>query len=137
MKKLNEYQYLIERPMELSEALRELFVEIDEDQGDYHIMTGETPMHYPYVVFFEVNTENSIVDCHYVGLSAFRLEASDKVKLFEFNLRKTEHTSPYRVREFSYQLPARDVVDALVKLGQSHSKDELYELEVLTIEQVK
>ena len=138
MKKLKEDTYLIEGIAQLSMAIDAYFAETDRSAEFVDIHNDEPPKAYPYVVVFNEYEERNVLECRYVELADFENRDEDaKEHLFEFRLQRVYLTTPYRVRESDYQIPALDIFDAMVKLGQTHHRDEEYELKVLSWRQVK
>ena len=139
MKKLAENIYRIDRRGELEEAVLHYFqnsVFHSKPQSvptAYSVRYYDLPEVYPYVVVMLDDDEREEMTFEYVSLAMFeRNSEEDKDHLFEFNIRRVYLTSPYRVRESLYQIPAKDIFKALLALGQTHSRDEEYDLEVIS-----
>lgn len=137
-------QYLIEQPGELLDAIDLSKQRADlEEFGATEVLTEYTrlmspiPTTYPYVVVIEAGDEITTLICTFVKPSAFTALPDDKEHLYEFSLRRSGLESPYKVRESKYQIPARDIFEAHLKLGQVHHRDEEYDLEVLSWLQVR
>lgn len=140
MKKLRELIYRIDRPLELSAVVDDVFKEYELNKsGETHdVCLGVPPEVFPYIVIVNLRAESSTVDIEYVTPADFiNREEGAKERLFEFRIKRTDRDSPYRVRESDYQIPARDLFEAHLKLGQVHHNDDRYELEVLSWKQVK
>lgn len=138
MKKLKEDTYLIEGIMQLPMAIDAYFAETERTSEHVDIRGGEPPENYPYIVVFAEYGEHDVLECRYVELADFENRGEDaKEHLFEFRIRRVYLTTPYRVRESDYQIPARDIFEAMLRLGQTHHRDEEYELTVLNWRQVK
>lgn len=93
----------------------------------------DMPTEYPYVLTVESDKVMGQLYLTFVSLEQFR----DVGELFEFELKRTDLVSPYTVRFNRYQVPAKDVFDAYLKLGQTHHRDEDYDLEVISCRAVK
>lgn len=140
MKKLQDWQYLIERPLELHVALDALFKEMEcsDERDHYTINYGSIPEETPYVVLFDLITNHDVVDCNYVKMSDFKsADPEGKEHLFEFKIRKTGLDSPYAIRESDYQMPAKDLPEAIFKMGQTCYRDDEYLYEILSWNQVR
>lgn len=138
MKKLKKDTYLIERFMQLPLAIDAYFAETERTSEHVDICVGEQPESHPYVVVFNEDEDRNYLECRYVELADFENRGEDaKEHLFEVRIRRVYLTTPYRVRESDYQIPARDIFEALVALGQTHHRDEEYELKVLSWRQVR
>lgn len=144
MKKLAESIYRIDRQGELEEAVLHYFQNSNFHSKPQSVPTAysvryyDLPEVYPYVVVMLDDDEREEMTFEYVSLAMFERNAEeDKEHLFEFNIRRKYLTSPYRIRESMYQIPAKDIFKALVALGQAHSRDEEYELEVISWTKVR
>ena len=135
MKKLSSTIYLIEGPGQFDDAIRDY---LGDKSNDYTTHPYTMPTDYPYVLVLDDDDERVALECRYVTLVDFENRGEDaKPHLFEFRIRRVYLTTPYRVRESDYQIPARDIFEAMVQLGQTHHRDEEYDLTVLSWRQVK
>lgn len=143
MKKLStelmQPTYLIERPLEFYTVIDEIksliglgHVTTSEVIDHYVVMDRELPATYPYVMVVNCDDERNVLLVSVVNLSDFKGVG----KLFEFRFKKTSLTSPYKVQEIDYQIPAIDIFEAFLKLGQTFNKDEEYVIEVLDFKTV-
>lgn len=97
----------------------------------------ELPKVYPYVAIIENDDAHELLVIHHVALGEFFAKEDGKSHLYEFELRRSDRESPYRVRETKYQVPAKDLITAMLRLGQTHYCDDEYELEVVSWKQVR
>lgn len=127
--------YLVERPTDFYQIVDELKDRIGVGHLPTPIVISEyvafvdvtLPKVYPFAIVINCDDEHTVMSVSSVSLDAFK----NSGKLFEFRLKKTSLVSPYKVREFDYQVPAKDVFEAHMKLGQTFHCDEDYDLEVL------
>lgn len=92
---------------------------------------------FPYILTVETDDENEILVVNYVQLKEFVSDSEAPEHLYEFKIRRTYATSPYRVKESAFQIPAKDIFDAHLQLGQIHHRDDEYDLEVISWIQVR
>lgn len=140
MKKLRDKTFLIEGPMDLSVAIDQAFADMVTEpvRGPHYVEHIEVPDHYPYVAVIDVIEEYDVIVVNGVSVKDFvATGAEGRTCLFEFNVRKTWLESPYKVRENVYQMPAKDLIEAIFKMGQTHHKDEEYLFEILSWNQVR
>lgn len=97
----------------------------------------ELPKVYPYVAIIEDDDDHEVLVIHHVAVDEFFAKEDGKDHLFEFELRRSDINSPYRIRETKYQIPAKDIFKAMFLLGQAFHRDEDYLLEVLSWKQVR
>lgn len=151
MKKLDEdkygdtQQYRIERWGEFVEAINHFKprVGLENEDASSLISTGRVrnadkqPHEFPYVVVLTENEIGNGINCVFVKPSAFIASPDDVEHLYEFSIRRTGRTSPYRVYETQYQIVARDPFAAQLRVGQVHHRDEEYDIEVISWQQVR
>lgn len=151
MKKLEKdkyghcHKYLIERLGELDLAIDDFKPRADaacwtatELLANGHVSgLDQTPTAFPYICVMDGDDVHNQISCVFVKVGDFAAEPDDNDHLYEFNLRRTGLESPYQVRESKYQIPARDIFEAHLKLGQVHHRDEEYDLEVISWQQVR
>lgn len=138
MKKLCDWNYLIEGNGQLDAAIKAFCSEINVLFYPDNIYLGDVPNEYPYVAIMNHDNDRELVCPVYVKVTDFEKSADDdKGHLFEFNVRRVYLVSPYRVRESLYQIPAKDIFKAMIALGQAHSRDEEYDLEVISWNMVR
>lgn len=135
--------FLIEQRGEFEEAFNAMIAnyhfsrKYDEFSRDNNIYGLHLMPEVPFTVTFEVDSLNEHVYLDFVSPDDFmNKEPEAKTQLFEFRIRRTMLTSPYTIKETNYQIPARDIFDAHVQLGQTHHRDEEYDLEVLSWKKV-
>jgi hypothetical protein len=58
-----------------------------------------------------------------------------KRTLFEFKLTQRYYESR-NIREFLYQIPARDERHAIMRLGQTYNRQDVYEIQILDIKEI-
>lgn len=140
----NTQQYLIERGGDLIEAINHFKPRagLKYQEGFVLINNGSVvgaekqPTSYPYVVVLEADDERNVIYCVFVKPTAFTALPDGSQHLYEFDVRRVDRNSPYRVRESKYQIIALDVFEAHLKLGQIYSNYDDYELEILNWKQV-
>lgn len=139
-------KYLIERAGELDAAIDHFKIRIGglEYMEAAEILTSShtwfvtpIPTVYPYVVVVDGDDERDSISLTFVKPSAFTALPDDPSHLYEFSIRRKDLNSPYRVHETKYQVVALDIFEAHVKLGQTYYRDEEYELEVISWQQVR
>lgn len=138
MKKLRKNTYLIEGPGQLWEAVDQTFDENPQykPRQAYIEAEVEIPDQYPYVAVIDVDVDARVITVGHVSINDFMsTDPEGKIHLYEFKVRKTSLAQPYLIREYLYQMPAKDLVEAILKTGQSHHNDE-YLFEILSWNQV-
>lgn len=139
------HKYLIERRGELELAIDDFKPRADaacwtatELLANGHVSGLEqTPNAFPYICVMEGNDVHNHISCVFVKAGDFTAEPETKDNLYEFSIRRTDQTSPYRVHESKYQILARDPFEAHTRLGQVYHRDEAYTLEVISWQQVR
>lgn len=142
-----KHMYRIDRPLDLTHVLS-LFL---NNPDDVFVCTDETnrqlenrPDIFPYIAVFH-NVDLSMsggllsADVEFITVGAFANREQgfeSNLRLFEFHIKRT-YTESLNVRVSRYQIPARDILEAHVKLGQAYHNDDSYELEVLSCTQVR
>lgn len=139
--------YLIERNGDFEEVIKLIkdhvdlgFMATDEVIKDHVGNLKNKPVDYPYVMALELDDERNYIGCYFIVTQDFK----DTGGLFEFSLRQTRsgYVDP-QPRIFEYQIPAKDIFDAMFRLGQTYHGDEneagdvKYEIEVLSWRLVK
>lgn len=147
MKKIDNTTFLIERQGELEQVVIDYF----KGEADAGLIRGhvagipswysvyylEVPTEYPFVALLNDDDERCNIEFQYVKPSDFICIDDGSQRLFEFQLRRSMTSSPYRVVESTYQIPAKDIFEAHLKLGQTMHRSEEYELEVVSYQQVR
>lgn len=137
----NLAMYLVERGTDIHEIIDRHKKDIDKGhictyqviRNSVHIEGGVLPNVYPYVLVLATDDERGKITATQVTLNHFK----DSGTLFEFRLKKTNLTSPYTSREFDYQVPAKDIFEAHLMIGQTYHNDVEYDIEVLHWNTVK
>jgi len=144
MKELKaKHMYRIDRPMELSDTLT-FFL---HNSTDVFVCTdglkeqlAKAPDIFPYIVVFrnvDLFMSGGLLgaDVEFITIGSFA-NCDNQLRLFEFEIKRT-YTESHNTRVSKYQIPARDIIEAHVKLGQAYHNDDSYTLEVLSCSQVR
>lgn len=134
--------FLIERRGELDdvlESIKEQFGHGDTNLDAIYsrVLNGyvSVPTSYPYVAIFTQDTMDDDFCVTFVSPEAF--QSGKDESMFDFEIKRTSNESPYVARFSRYTIVAKDIFAAHVRLGQVYHNDEAYELEVVSVNQVK
>jgi hypothetical protein len=137
MKKLRDGVYRIERMMELQAVVDEYLIEVGEDREDVAVNYGLIPPAFPFLAVIDYSDEYYTLSIEYITLCDFEESSDSAMHLFEFEIERTALESPYTVRRSLYQVPAPDILKAILQLGQTHHRDEVYDLKIVKWNQVR
>lgn len=134
-------QYRIDKPFEVNVIL-DLFL---KDTG-LKFFVGSTrltesglvlPKVYPYILILnDMSLEDGLLDGEMEGIKLSEFSNETGTHLFEFELHRVFHATG-KSKTSNYQMPAKDVFDAYIKLGQTFHSEDDYDLSVLSCIQVK